>query len=206
MKEKGFTKIAFISLTLVFIAIAVVAYFSLLEPIIQWSPFVRVVTSLPEEELADWRVYQNDNYGFQIKYPMDWYPSGKASSSTFASFLNADATVELIITAYSDKSYSSMTDFFEYLDEIRSSAYSQEPTVKVLSEEKVKVGKSLGKRRKIFLTNGDFAGLETFFSDKNNVFFGVTLYFYNNHSENITEEEIKLSNSIISSFKTFETY
>lgn len=206
MKQKGFATIAFISLSIVVIAAVVVAYFNFLEPIIQWSPFARVVTSLPEEELSDWRVYQNDDFGFLIKYPPEWYPSGKAPSTTFASFLNPGATTELAITVYPDRLRPSMTDFTDYLDKVRASAVGQEPTIKVLSEEKVKVDKIVGLRRKIYFTNGGFAGIETFFQTKDDIFFGFTLYFYSNPTEEITKEELTLANSIISSFKTFETY
>jgi len=69
-KQKGISTILSILLALLIVAGGVVAYnyYSTLEE----KPSTGEPGE-PQDETADWKTYRNEEYGFEVKYPEDWY-------------------------------------------------------------------------------------------------------------------------------------
>mgnify|MGYP006323696465 FL=1 len=63
-------------------------------------------------QVQDWKIYQNDNYGFEIKYPADWAIIENAGDNTDRSVISlvSPETQKIIL----DKKTSSSCDFSVY--------------------------------------------------------------------------------------------
>jgi len=69
MSKKISTLLAILIILLVTIAIIGIAF---------WICSVKDIVS-PQNETADWNTYRNEEYGFEIKYPKEWYQDEKQS-------------------------------------------------------------------------------------------------------------------------------
>ena len=201
MEEKGYTKIAIISL-LMAVAILIVALIYLFKPIFPGfpkpSPGLPPKTPVQEE----WRVYQNSKYGLAVSYPDNWKASGKPTSDEYLSLISEYGTEELVVAVHSGKQ-GSLADFISYLNEVRLTSYEGRPSVTVLKEETVKTKEFEAVHRQILMNAAGFPAIETYIL-KDGRIYSLTLNLYRNEGSSIEEKYLKLHQQIFSTFKFFE--
>ena len=68
--NQAFSKIWILIILIVFIAGGISA----------WQYLVAPEEEVVEDKTVDWNVYQNEEYGFEIKYPVDWWVAGESGA------------------------------------------------------------------------------------------------------------------------------
>ncbi len=202
MNQKGYTTIAIISLVAVFILIVVAVYY-LFKPIFPSFPSPYPVGNLPVDETADWKIYQSAKYGFGVRYPSNWKPSGKPVSENYASFISEDGREELAVVVYSDTNQPSLDDFLKDLDNRRATSYGGGPVVNIIKQRSIKIDQHKAVQREIFFNSGGFPGMENYLFNFG-IVYGLLFYSYRPENPEIMPEQLKLYNKIISTFKFFE--
>ncbi len=67
--QKGSASFALIAVIVVLVAIGgYFAWSNKTQPVIQES----IPTQIPKDETVGWKTYTNEEYGFELKYPLDW--------------------------------------------------------------------------------------------------------------------------------------
>jgi len=196
MGGKGNTTAVIIMLTLVFLVIMFFLY-QILGPVLPWLPFGH--RNIFEDQVENWKVYQNLPYSFSFKYPETWFASGRTPSSGFVSFSSPGNDTELAMMVYKDRNYESVEDFLKTLDRNRSTAYNGRPSVEAFKEQKIKISKTDAVKRSGVMASGGFPVMEAYL-EREGVVYGFIFYLYRNQGETITGEQIDLFDQILTTF------
>ena len=100
-----------------------------------------IVKSLEIPELKTWKTYNNDKYGFELRYSTDWNLSVNNNDlQHYDSFLFESKTSEgLHILVFSDDSNETLEQFLAKADKESRTAYEGSPSYEVLSSKNIVV-------------------------------------------------------------------
>lgn len=88
----------------------------------------------PEDETADWKVYRNKEYGFEIKYPKPWYNHGTENDIFFLLYPTIPPIEEATEDYKCQVSISMLYIKQDYLNQIKEQ-YGKEDALDALYEE-----------------------------------------------------------------------
>lgn len=158
MDQKGFTNI--ILIVLIVIVVAIAGYFILFKPAPSGGPE-------GEEELADWKTYRNDEYGFEIEYPISLAIRKTAMGGAFRdSGTSPDPENDLISFAVVEK--AALWRNLPLEEYAKKAPEDTEGFKKIISIQKINNGYKVKSIYYSFIIGKEFIGIETIFGINNN--------------------------------------
>ena len=148
-------------------------------------------------ETADWKTYRNDQYGFEIQYPQDWWMEEQINIITFQGHSSGPSQFALDISIESNPNKLSSKDF----------------TLERLKEPEMGSGFNEFTPEEVQLFNNgkelELGGLTAFQLKEDNYEhiylakdYNIIKFYFPNTEKNITElEDPKVVNTVISTFK-----
>jgi len=159
-------------------------------------------TSTEEIDTSNWKTYRNEEYGFEFRYPEDWYYDICASNYENHIAVFSDKTVDCINDIFNVVISLEKTDKFDFNDKVRRLNLINATTTEVFGKNnwQVIIGDIQNEDAEGNHLDGSFSRAILSAVEKNNNIFVISLF--SGFSEGLTDKrdkEIMIYDAIINS-------
>jgi hypothetical protein len=174
------------------------------------TPKIETSTETPTEilkdEITDWKIYRNEEYGFEIKFPPNWVLNRKSVEENFVEYTDVSTVLrkgDILEKGWIDFSIeiipTTKTSLQEYFQ-----GFNEQGEREILEEKQITIDNLKAICREELWIAAGFPVISTYFL-KNGLFFKLNMKFAKSGPNftiyKIQFEDLKLNDQILSTFR-----